>query len=45
MSTPENVLRLEDLCKTVGVFSSGYYNWKNLEDKRKQKELRKQKEF
>jgi len=45
MNTPENVLRIDDLCKTAGVSRSGYYNWKSSEEKRKQRELQDQKDF
>lgn len=45
LNTPGNVLRLEDLCKTAGVSRSGYYNWKNSEEKRNQKDLQDKKDF
>lgn len=38
MSSPVNVLDLNDLCKTAAVSRSGYYKWINAETERKKKE-------
>ena len=45
LNTPGNLLHLEDLCKIVGVSRSGYYNWRNSEFKRTQKEIQDKKDF
>ena len=45
LNTPGNLLHLEDLCKIAGVSRSGYYNWRNSEFKRTQKEIQDKKDF
>lgn len=32
ISAPDNLLALDDLCRTAGVSKSGYYYWLNTSD-------------
>ena len=45
INQPDNVLVLDELCKTAGVSKSGYYYWLNSSDFRKEKEAQDQADF
>lgn len=45
LSTPGNVLELNDLCQTAGVSRSGYYKWVNSEGVRTEKEEKDRADF
>ena len=45
VSAEDNVLQIKDLCAIAGVSRSGYYNWVNSEEKRKESEEQDRKDF
>lgn len=45
MANPENVLNLNDLCKTADVSRSGYYKWAKSENSRRLKEEKDKADF
>ena len=45
LTVPNNVLRLEDLCKIAGVSRSGYYNWLKSAKQRQEREVKDKTDF
>ena len=45
INRPDNVLVIDELCKTAGVSKSGYYYWRNSSDFRKEKEAQDRADF